>query len=39
MRILKALLLPLLLIGGELRIISHPGAGWALSLSMSLEVS
>ena len=26
-------------LGGELRIISHPGAGWALSLSMPLEAS
>ncbi|MEB2519168.1 histidine kinase [Pseudomonas sp. YuFO20] len=26
-------------LGGELRIISHPGAGWALALSMPLEVS
>jgi two-component system sensor histidine kinase UhpB len=26
-------------LGGELRIISHPGAGWALTLSMPLEVS
>lgn len=26
-------------LGGELRIFSHPGAGWALALSMPLEVS
>ncbi|MNP76722.1 sensory histidine kinase UhpB [compost metagenome] len=26
-------------LGGELRIISHPGAGWALALSMPLEAS
>ncbi|WP_282411402.1 HAMP domain-containing sensor histidine kinase [Pseudomonas sp. PS02303] len=26
-------------VGGELRVISHPGAGWALALSMPLEVS
>ncbi|WP_026331708.1 HAMP domain-containing sensor histidine kinase [Pseudomonas mandelii] len=26
-------------LGGKLRIISHPGAGWALALSMPLEVS
>lgn len=26
-------------LGGELRIISHPGAGWALSLSMPLEAT
>ena len=26
-------------LGGELRIISHPGAGWALTLSMPLEAS
>jgi two-component system sensor histidine kinase UhpB len=26
-------------LGGDLRIISHPGAGWALALSMPLEVS
>ncbi|MBZ9781871.1 histidine kinase [Pseudomonas sp. REP124] len=26
-------------LGGELRVISHPGAGWALTLSMPLEVS
>ena len=25
-------------LGGELRIISHPGAGWALALNMPLEV-
>ncbi|MFL1527469.1 histidine kinase [Pseudomonas sp. O230] len=26
-------------LGGELRVISHPGAGWALALSMPLEAS
>jgi two-component system sensor histidine kinase UhpB len=26
-------------LGGELRVISHPGAGWALTLSMPWEVS
>ncbi|WP_137807015.1 ATP-binding protein [Pseudomonas sp. G(2018)] len=26
-------------LGGDLRIISHPGAGWALTLSMPLEAS
>lgn len=26
-------------LGGELRIISHPGAGWALALNMPLEAS
>jgi Signal transduction histidine kinase len=26
-------------LGGELKIISHPGAGWALALNMPLEAS
>jgi two-component system, NarL family, sensor histidine kinase UhpB len=26
-------------LGGELKIISHPGAGWALALDMPVEAS
>jgi len=26
-------------LGGELKIISHPGGGWALALNMPLEAS